>query len=184
MSEPLKKAYGYLARFESPKAVYQAAMKVRDRGFKRWDVYSPFPIHGMDDAMGLSRSKIPWVVFFGGMAGTATGILLQYLTQVVIYPTIVQAKPANIFTIPAFFPVIFELTILLSAFTTLFSLLGFTRLPYMNHPLFTSAQFKKATDDGLFIAIEAVDGEFHEEETRTFLEEIGGQDIELVEDEV
>lgn len=183
MSTTRKRVYGYLAEFKTASALYKAAEKVRDAGIKKWDCYSPYPIHGLDAAMGMKRSILPWFVFFGGMTGTATAFTLAYTTQIVIYPTIVQAKPANIFTVPAFFPIMFELTILFSGFTVLFGLLGLIQLPRLNHPLFGSRQFHRATDDGFFIAIEARDGNFCANGTRDFLAQIGGDNIELVEEE-
>jgi hypothetical protein len=117
------------------------------------------------------------------MTGTATAFTLAYSTQVVIYPTIVQAKPANIFTVPAFFPIMFELTILFSGFTVLFGLLALIQLPRLNHPLFASDQFSRATDDGFFIAIEARDPMFSPTGTHDLLAEVGGSNIELVEEE-
>lgn len=183
MSTTRKRVYGYLAEFKSASTLYKAAEKVRDAGVKKWDCYSPYPIHGLDGAMGLKRSILPWFVFFGGLTGIVTAFTLAYSTQVIIYPTIVQAKPANIFTVPAFFPVMFELTILFSGFTVLFGLLALIQLPRLNHPLFASKQFHRATDDGFFIAIEARDGSFDAEGTRKFLEDIGGDNIELVEEE-
>jgi hypothetical protein len=183
VSTTRKRVYGYLAEFKSASALYKAAEKVREAGFKKWDCYSPYPIHGLDGAMGLKRSILPWFVFFGGITGTATAFALQYGTQVVIYPTLVQGKPMNIFTVPAFFPVMFELTILFAGFATLFGLLALIQLPRFNHPLFASRQFHRATDDGFFIAIEARDPKFSPTGTRDLLSGIGGANIELVEEE-
>ncbi len=182
MSAKVKRVYGYLAEFESASHIYKAAEKVRDAGYKKWDCYSSFPIHGLDNAMGLRRSILPYFVFFGGLTGLITAIALAYTTQVIIYPTVVQGKPANINTIAAFFPIIFELTILLSGFTVLFGLLGLMQLPRFNHPLFNSRQFNRVTDDGFFIAIEARDGKFSTGETMDLLESLGGRNIELVEE--
>lgn len=182
MSTPVRRIYGYLAEFKNASQLYKAAEKVRDAGYKKWDCYSPYPIHGLDGAMGLKRSILPYFVFFGGLTGFLTAIALAYTTQVVIYPTIVQAKPANIFTIPAFFPIMFELTILLSGFTTLFGLLALIQLPRLNHPLFESKQFHRATDDAFFIAIEARDPKFTADGTESLLEDIGGANIELVQE--
>ena len=119
----------------------------------------------------------------GGLTGFITAIILAYSTQVGLYPTVVQGKPANIFTIAAFFPVMFELTILFSGFTTLFGLLALMGLPRWNHPIFASEQFARVTDDKFFIAIEARDAKFSADETKTLLQEIGGENIELVEDD-
>ena len=184
MSTPLKRVYGYVAEFDTARDIYHAAEKVRDEGFQRWDVHTPFPIHGMDKAMGLNKSILSWFVFVGGAAGTLTAFLLQYLTQVVIYPTFVQDKPASIATLPAFFPVMFELTILFSAFTCVFGMFILNRLPRLNHPLFASKQFHRFSDDAFFLVIEARDTKFSKDGTREFLEGLGGKNLELVEDEV
>jgi len=183
VSTTRKRVYGYLAQFKNASALYKAAEQVRDAGFKKWDCYSPYPIHGLDGAMGLKRSILPWFVFCGGMTGTATAFTLAYATQVVIFPTVVQGKPANIFTIPAYFPIMFELTVLFSGFTVLFGLLALMKLPRLNHPLFASKQFHRSTDDGFFIAIEARDPNFSSTATRELLEQAGGANIELVEEE-
>ncbi|HCN29969.1 MAG TPA: DUF3341 domain-containing protein [Verrucomicrobiales bacterium] len=199
MSTTLKRVHGFLAEFDSVKDLYHAAEHVRDAGYQRWDVHSPFPIHGMDHAMGVKRSKLPWLVFFGGMTGTCVAFFLQTITQTTFwsdiglsflqtlaetYPTVVQGKPTHIWTLPAFFPVMFELTILFSAFTTLFGLMGLIGLPRLNHPLFTSKRFGKFSDDGFFVCIEARDPKFSQEGTKSFLEKIGGKNVELVEDEI
>ncbi len=183
MSTTVTRVYGYVAEFESASALYKAAEKVRDAGFRKWDCFTPFPVHGLDRAMGLRRSILPYFVFFGGAAGLATAFLLAYITQVVIYPTVVQGKPANIFTVPAFFPIMFELTVLFAGFTALFGLLALCQLPRLHHPVFASRQIHRATDDGFFLAIEARDPRFSAEGTKAFLEEAGGRNIELVEEE-
>lgn len=183
MSTTVKRVYGYLAEFESASKLYKAAEKVRDAGFEKWDCHSSYPIHGLDDAMGIKRSVLPYFVFFGGLTGFFTALALAYVTQVEIYPTVVQGKPANIFTVPAFFPIMFELTVLFSGFTVLFGLLGLMQLPRLNHPLFASKQFARVTDDGFFISIEARDPKFSAEGTKALLDDIGGSNIELVEDE-
>jgi len=182
VSTGIKKIHGYLARFDDAVDTYKAAHKVREKGYQRWDVYSPFPVHGMDGAMGLGRSRLPYLVFIGGALGCISGFFLQVATQIWIYPTIVQGKPSNIFTLPAFFPVLFELTILFSALTVMVGFFIFSQLPRLNHPLFESKQFHRASDDGFFISIEARDARFNREQTLRFLEEIGGKDIELVEE--
>jgi len=180
----LKRVHGYLAEFDSATAVYHASEKLRDAGFQRWDVHAPFPIHGLNEAMGLKRSVLPWFVFIGGATGTLTAFLLAWITQCWIYPTVVQSKPANYFTTPAFFPIMFELTILLAAFTALLGGFALMGLPRWNHPIFASKQFKKFSDDRFFICIEARDAKFHQAETRAMLESVGGRNIELVEDEL
>ncbi len=177
-----KRVYGYLAEFENASALYKAAEKVRDAGHKKWDCYSPYPIHGLDEAMGVKKSILPYLAFFGGLLGLITAFLLAYVTQVVIYPTVVQAKPTNIFTVSEFLPVIFELTVLFAGFATFFGLLALIGLPRLNHPLFESDQFARVTDDGFFIAIEARDDRFSVDETKALLRDVGGRNIELIEE--
>ncbi|MBK8094642.1 MAG: DUF3341 domain-containing protein [Verrucomicrobiaceae bacterium] len=199
MSTILKRVHGYLAEFDNVQDLYHAAEQVRDAGYNRWDVHSPFPIHGMDEAMGNPRSILPKFVFIGGITGTTIAFILQTVTQtnfwqsiglgfiqkiVETYPTVVQGKPTDIWTLPAFFPVMFELTILFSAFTTLFGLLALIGLPRWNHPLFASKRFAKFSDDGFFVCIEARDPKFTQEGTKALLEKAGGKNIELVEDEI
>ena len=128
MSTSVKRVYGYLAEFESASHLYKGAEQVRDAGFKKWDCYSSYPIHGLDDAMGVRRSILPYFVFFGGSTGLLTGFSLAFITQVLLYPTVVQAKPANIFTTAAFFPIMFELTILFGGILTVLALVGFAGL--------------------------------------------------------
>ena len=134
--------------------------------------------------MGLKKSQLSWFVFIGGATGTLTAFTLQYLTQVEIYPTIVQDKPASINTLPAFFPVMFELTILFSALTAVFGSMILNRLPRWNHPLFVSKQFKNFSDDKFFICIEARDPKFSKDGTEDILKSVGGKNIELIEDEI
>jgi len=177
------RTFAIVAEFPSAYALYHAAEQIRDKGFRRWDCYSPFPIHHMDDAMGLKKSPLGYVVFFGGLTGTLTAITLQGIPSWLLYPLIVHGKPTNPFTIPAFFPIIFELTILFSAFTTIGCLLAFNKLPRWNHPLFNWDGFKKVTDDGFFLAIEATDPQFSETRTAELLKEIGGTGITIVREE-
>jgi len=200
VSTTLKRVHGYLAEFDNVQDLYHAAEHVRDAGYSRWDVHTPFPVHGMDAAMGNPRSILPKLVFCGGITGTTIAFILQTVTQtnfwgqtlglkfvediVETYPTVVQAKPIDIWTLPAFFPVMFELTILFSAFTTLFGLLALMGLPRWNHPLFTSKRFAKFSDDGFFVCIEARDPKFSQDGTKALLEKAGGKNVELVEDEI
>ncbi len=180
----LKRVWGYVAEFDTAASVYEAAIKMREEGFKRWDVHSPFPIHGMDGAMGLGPSWLSRIVFCGGVFGALAALALQFGTQVGIYPTIVQGKPDNLFTIPAFFPVTFELTILFSAFSILTGLFLIIRLPRLHHPLFESELFTRFSDDAFVISVEARDPRFAREGTRQFLEGLGAKRVELVEEEI
>lgn len=172
--------YGVAAEFQSARDLYHAAEKIRDAGFRKWDVFSPFPVHGMDEAMGLKRSILGKVVFLGGLTGFLLAVTMEFGTSSFLYPLIVAGKPTNLYTVPAFFPVMFELTILLSAFTAVFGMLTLNGLPRLNHQLFNWERFKKVTDDKFFVAIEADDPKFSDRAVRDFLESIGGTNITTV----
>jgi hypothetical protein len=177
-----RKVYGIGAEFPSASALFHAAEKVRDKGFKRWDVHSPFPIHGMDAAMGLGKSWLSIVVFCGGFTGLLTAVVLECYPSLIEYKLNVNGKPVDFMTVPAFFPIMFELTVLLSAFAAVIALLVFNQLPKWYHPIFNWDRFAKVTDNGFFLVIEASDPQFSESKTRALLEEIGGSHVTLVHD--
>lgn len=174
--------YAIGAEFESASALFHAAEKVRDAGFKAWDVHSPFPIHGMDRAMGLGKSWLSAFVLCGGITGFSLACLITMYPSLIEYPLIVHGKPTTFFTVPAFFPIMFELTVLLSAFACVGGLLFLTKSPQWYHPIFNWDRIAKATDDGFFLVIEARDPKFDETRTRELLESIGGKHITLVND--
>jgi hypothetical protein len=186
MATEQKIVYGLAAEFASAADLFHAAEKIRDAGFKNWDVHSPFPIHGMDKAMGLGKSWLSAIVLCGGVTGLLTAFFLETIPSTVLYKTIVHGKPTNFFpfpfSAPAFMPIMFELTVLFSAFACVFGLLVLNQLPRWNHPIFNWDRFAKATDDGFFLVIEARDPKFSETRTRQLLEEIGGQHVTLVHD--
>src|SRR5437870_3661418 len=105
--------YGMVAEFDTPAELIHACESVRDKGFKYWDAHTPFPIHGMDEAMGLGPCIVPWIVLCGGIAGFTAGLSLELWVNLIAYPLVIAGKPYNSF--PAFMPVAFELTILFSA---------------------------------------------------------------------
>jgi hypothetical protein len=191
MANNTKKPALYLAEYDTPNAIAQAAMKVRDAGYKIWDCHTPYAMHGMDDAMGLAPTRIGIVSFIFGMLGVATAVfMIQYTNAFSFnlmnigagYPLVVGGKPPGAF--PSMVPIMFELGILLCGFATLFGLLGFIKLPMHNHPIFASDRFEAATDDKFFISIEAGDEKFDLERTKALLEATNPTYIELVEEEV
>lgn len=172
--------WGVLAEYASAKDIFHACEKVRDAGYRKWDSYTPYPVHNLDRAMGLPASKLPWVVLFMGMLGATSGMTLQWWISTVDYPVVYAAKP--FFSWQAFIPITFELGVLFAALSSLFGMLHFNRLPQYYHPLFRSERFERVTDDKFFIAVEATDPSFDPEETVAFLKEIGATHIEMVED--
>jgi hypothetical protein len=171
--------YGVLAEFPGPEALLAACEKVRDAGFRKWDAHAPFPVHGLNDAMGIESTKLPWLVLGGGIMGAAGGLLLQWWTNAFDYPFLISGKP--IFSLPANIPVAFELTILLASISAFVGMLAFNGLPRFNHPLLRSERFRRATVDRFFVSIEASDPKFDPETTEAFLRSLGGTFVERVE---
>ncbi|MDP8246014.1 MAG: DUF3341 domain-containing protein [Candidatus Hinthialibacter antarcticus] len=175
-----KKLYGFLVEFEEVDDLRSAAEKVRDAGYTQWDCHSPFPIHGMDGAMGIKPTILPWFVLCAGIIGATVGLLMQWYMNAVDYPIIISGKP--MFSLPANIPIIFELTILLSALTAVGGLFALNGLPMHYHPLFSNERFLRATNDRFFLVIEARDPKFNLEQTRQLLDSFGGAAVETVED--
>jgi hypothetical protein len=174
-----EEAEGVVAEFENPGALLEAAEKIRDAGYKRFEVYSPFPIHGMDDAMGLKQSPLGFIVFAVGSIGCIGALLLQWWTSAVDYPIVYSGKPY--FALPAFVPITFELTVILSGFTAMVGMFALNRMPRFFHPMFYSENFcKKASDDGFFAAIFVWDEKFNVREVKQFFKDIGGKNIEVI----
>jgi len=173
-------SYAIAAQFSSAAELYHAAEKVRDQGYRFWDVFSPFPIHGMDQAMGLGRSFLSKLVFLGGLTGALTGLGLTWIPSSILYPLIVQGKPVDFFSIPAYFPIIFELVILFSALTAVYGMLILNGLPRWHHPMFNWDRFSQVSADGFFLAIEVRDPTFDERRTRELLENAGAQHITMI----
>lgn len=174
-----KKPFGLVACFNSAPAIYHAAEKVRDYGFKSWDVFTPFPVHGLDRAMGMKRSTLPRMTLLGGALGFLTGSLMTWFMNGYDYPLIVGGKP---YWSPIFpFPVHYELTILFAAFGTFFGMFLWNRLPQHYHPVFDYSEFSKIMDDSFLVVIEAEDPKFDIEKTREFLLSLGGHNVTLIE---
>jgi hypothetical protein len=157
-----------------------AAEKVRDGGFRKWDVFTPFPVHGMDKAMGIKNSKVGWFSFIGGVTGYTSGMLMIWWMNAVDYPIIIGGKP--MFSPYGAFPPSYELTILFGSFGALLGMLFLNRLPRLYHPLLKNRRFALATHDRFYVVIETADAKYSETETRKLLESLGSKHIELVEE--
>lgn len=172
--------YGIIAEFDTPADAMHGAEKVRDAGFSKWDVFTPFPVHGMDKAMGMKSSPVGWFSFIGGVTGYATGMVMIWWMNAYDYPILIGGKP--MFSPFGAFPPSYELTILLGAFGAIFGMLFLNRLPRLHHPLLKHKRFALATHDKYFIVIETADPKYSETETRKLLESAGSKLIEVVED--
>ena len=167
--------HGLIATFETPADVMHAAEQVRDAGYKFWDCITPFPVHGLDKAMGVKRSIVPRFSLVGGLCGFTTGMSLIFFTGAVDYKLIVGGKP---YFSPLFaFPVSYELTILFTAFATIGSMFFLNRLPMHYHPVLKYDKIDRGMDDLFFIVIESRDPKFNSAATKALLEKAGGKEI-------
>ena len=171
--------YGMLAEFETSEQLRAAARTARDAGYRRMDAYSPFPIHGLTEALGSRPSRLAGLVLAGGALGALSGFGLQYWVSVIAYPLNVGGRPLNSW--PSFIPVTFELTILLASFAAVLSMIALNGLPMPYHPVFNVPSFLRASQDKFFLAIEATDPKFDRTKTFDFLQSLGPREINEVE---
>ena len=175
-----KPLYGLMAEFADPTALVVAARRTRDEGFRKFDAYSPFPIHDLFDALDAHDRRLPLGVLGGGIAGMLGGFGLCYYTSVIAYPLNIGGRPFNSW--PSFIPVTFEVTILLAAFSAVIGMIALNGLPMPYHPVFNVERFAAgASRDRLFLVIEAADEKFDRDKTRAFLQSLGATEVNDVE---
>ena len=175
----MAKIHGIIAEFDNPSSLLKAGSAMHSKGFKHFDCHSPFPIHGMDDAMGLKRSPLGYIIAFFAIIGGLLGLGLQTWVHLIAYPHVISGKPY--FAWQAYIVITFALTILFGAFGAVFGMLGLNKLPRYHHYLFYSDKFIKVSDDGFFVSVGANDTLFNKIETKDFLKSIGGKNIEVLE---
>jgi Protein of unknown function (DUF3341) len=170
--------YGLMAEFDSPEDLLEAAHRAHAEGYQRMDAYTPFPVAGLAEAIGFHRTRLPFVVLLGGIAGGLGGYLLQYYTAVIEYPLNVGGRPLHSW--PAFIPVTFEMTVLIAALAAVLGMLALNGLPMPYHPVFNVPRFEMASRNLFFLCIEATDPQFNAERTRRFLESLKPRQVHEV----
>ena len=174
------KLHGIMAEFDTPTQLVDAARKVRDAGYVKTDAFSPFPLHEIDEALGIKRSILPYLIFAGGITGLMTGLGLTYFVHVIDWPIIVGGRPH--FSLPAFIPPSYELTILFASFTAVFGMLFLNGLPAPYHPVFNVPRFALATREKFFLIIESADPKYDYRGTKVIMESLGAQEVFDVEE--
>jgi hypothetical protein len=172
MSKPI---YGIMAEFDTAAQLFVAARKVREAGYTKTDAFSPYPIHEIDGALGIKKSILPFMILAGGIAGLLGGLALVYYVHVLDYPIIVGGRAH--FSLPAFIPPMFELTILFSAATAVLGMLFLNGLPSPYHPVFNVPRFALASREKFFLLIEAKDENYDYAATKSFVEGLGAQEV-------
>ena len=172
------KVYGLIAEFDEADDLLAAASKTYRAGYRAIEAYTPFPLHGLSEAIGFDKTHVPVFTLLGGILGAIFGFGMQYFAMVMHSPYHVGGKPLNSW--PAFIPITFEMTILFAAFAALGSMLLLNGLPRYHHPIFNAKRFERASSDGFFLCIESGDGKFDARETRAFLEGLDPVDVSEV----
>ncbi len=175
-----KNLHGLLAEFDNATELVDAARKVRESGYTMTDAFSPFPIHEIDEALGIRRSILPVLVFFGGITGTISALALEVFIHYFDYPLNVGGRPY--LSWPSFIPPAFELTILFAGFTAVFGMLFLNGLPRPYHPVFNVPRFALATREKFFLLIETRDPNFEYDKTKGLMESLDAQEVFDVEE--
>jgi hypothetical protein len=173
------KVYAVMGEFSDPHELVHAGRKIREMGYTKLDAMTPFPVHGIDDALGIPYSKLGWIVICIGLCGSATALLLIWWCGAINYPLVIGGKPLFDFTFSI--PITFELTILCSAFASLIGMLALNGLPRLYHPSLNYRNAHRATDDKFLLVIEADDPKFHAQDTVEHMRSVGAVDVEVVE---
>jgi len=171
--------YGLMAEFDSAQSLLDAAVKVHAAGYTRADAYSPFPIHGLSEALGFKERLVAPIVFVAGATGLIAGYSLQYWTSVIALPLNIGGRPFHSWV--SFIPVTFEVTILFAAISAVFGMIALNGLPQPYHPVFNVPRFAHATQDSFFLAIESADPKFDADATRQFLSGLTAKEVVQVE---
>jgi hypothetical protein len=167
--------FGMMVSFDNPSALIKAAGAARKAGYRRIDAYSPYPVEGLSEALELRTTRLPLVVLAGGLLGAGGAYFMQYYASVIDYPLNVGGRPLHSW--PAFIPITFELTILVAAVFAVLGMLALNGLPEPYHPVFNVPEFELASRSHFFLTIESDDPQFDLDETRQFLESLGGESV-------
>lgn len=181
MSSPFHndaKPYGMVGSFTTPEALLAATHRATDAGYRKVEAYSPIPIEGMTDALKFDDNRLGWIVFGGGVTGCLTGLGLEVWSSTLAYAHNVGGKP--FISWPMFFPVLYECTILFSAFGATFGMLMLCGLPKPHQPIFNAESFARASQDRFVLCIEAEDTQYDEGEVAAFFKEVGAESVESV----
>lgn len=171
--------YGLLAEFAGEEALLEAVRQTRGAGYSRVEAYSPFPVEGMAEALGVRGRRLPWIVLGGGIVGGGAGLFMQWYSSVVDYPLNIGGRPYASW--PSFVPVAFEMTILFAGIAAVLGMFALNSLPEPYHPVFNVPEFAGASRDRFFLSIESADPQFDLERTRDFLQGLGARQVFEVE---
>lgn len=175
IGKPLEGTYGIMAEFNDPQSLLDAANAAREAGYKELDAYSPFPIHGLSDAIGFAHTKLSAVILAMGIIGGISGFFMCWYANVITYPLNIGGKPYNSW--PAWIPITFECTILFAAFGAVLGMLALNGLPMPYHPVFNVKRFENASRDRFFLVIQSRDPKFDTDSVYKFMDTLKPREV-------
>lgn len=170
--------YGVVVEFDDPDKLIQAANRALDAGYSKMDAFTPFPVHGLPEAIGFKEAKVPWIVFWSGVMGAVGGLALQIWVSKYAYPHNIGGRPLDSW--PNFVPPMFETTVLFAALSAVFSMILLNKLPQPHHPIFDAPNFARASQDRFFLLVEVADPNFNIEETPKFLKTDDALNVSMI----
>ena len=176
--KPEPRLHGTYVEFDSVDKLIPACRRIRDAGYTKTDAFTPFPVHGIDKALGIKSTHLPWISLVCGLTGTSIALAMQIWMNSLNYPYIISGKPY--ISLPAFIPVTFELTVLLASFGAFFGMLALNKLPRFSNPVFTDPRFDRATDDRFFLFIDAKDAKYDQNGIASLFNDLGGNHVDHI----
>jgi len=175
IGKPIEGTYGIMAEFNDPQSLLDAANAAREAGYKDLDAYSPFPIHGLSDAIGFAHTKLSAVILAMGIIGGISGFFMCWYANVITYPLNIGGKPYNSW--PAWIPITFECAILFAAFGAVLGMLALNGLPMPYHPVFNVKRFENASRDRFFLVIQSRDPKFDTDSVYKFMDTLKPREV-------
>ena len=170
--------HGLLAEFNTPAALLHAAREVRKAGYEKVDAYSPFPVDGLAEVLGFRKNRVSLIVLGGAVIGGLLAYIMQWYVNVDIYPLNIGGRPFHSW--PSFIPITFEFTVLCAAFAAFIGLFALNGLPKLYHPVFEAPNYRRASQDGFFLCIEANDNNYDAVDTQRLLESLDPDSVTLI----
>lgn len=169
-----------LAEYDESDDLLAAIRAMRGRDYRRLEAYTPYPVHGIDDALGSRPSPIGFVVFAAGMTGAGGAYFLQWLLNAELYPLNVGGRPPH-FPM-SFVPITFEMGVLVAGITAVVSVLVAGRLVKLWDPVFEAEGFESASETKFWLEVRSSDPRFDRERTEAHLRATGARRVVSVED--
>lgn len=178
--EPL---HGLGARFDSPDALVEAAARLREGGYSRFECYTPYPVHALAGVMRLPKSILSLLVLGGGLSAVLIALSMELVPSCLIYPLIVDGKPLDLSALPQYVPIVVALTLMIGSITAVAGMILLGGMPRLNNPMFAWDLFERGASRGFFLCVEADDAKFSSNALHELFRDLGATDLALIHQE-